>query len=297
MSRQNTTDTESGTDERATRRDGDASRSNARHDGRSVRDALVEIDDVTKVYDPEGANVTALQNIDLDIGRDEFVTVLGPSGCGKSTLLEAIAGYLEPTEGEVRVAGERVEGPDPSRGVVFQENRLFPWKTIGENAKFGPQMRDDVDEGRIQDLLEVTGLDGFQDAYPHELSGGMQQRAELVRLLANDPDVMLMDEPFSGLDAMTKELMQELLLDIWEEENRTVMFITHDVEEAIFLADRVVVMTARPGQVKDVIDVDLGRPRDLDVLTTERFTELKSRALDQIHEEAERAMEQAAEGR
>jgi NitT/TauT family transport system ATP-binding protein len=297
MSRQNTTDTESETDERATRRDGDASRSNARHDGRSVRDALVEIDDVTKVYDPEGANVTALQNIDLDIGRDEFVTVLGPSGCGKSTLLEAIAGYLEPTEGEVRVAGERVEGPDPSRGVVFQENRLFPWKTIGENAKFGPQMRDDVDAGRIQELLEVTGLDGFQDAYPHELSGGMQQRAELVRLLANDPDVMLMDEPFSGLDAMTKELMQELLLDIWEEENRTVMFITHDVEEAIFLADRVVVMTARPGQVKDVIDVDLGRPRDLDVLTTERFTDLKSRALDQIHEEAERAMEQAAEGR
>ena len=295
MSRQDITDDD--TDDRATERtDG---RDRARADGRAsgVHDALVEIDDVTKVYDPDGAAVTALEDIDLDIGRDEFVTVLGPSGCGKSTLLEAIAGYLEPTDGEVRVAGERVQGPDPSRGVVFQENRLFPWKTIGENAKFGPQMRDDVDEQRIGRLLEETGLDGFQDAYPHELSGGMQQRAELVRLLANDPDVMLMDEPFSGLDAMTKELMQELLLDIWEEENRTVMFITHDVEEAIFLADRVVVMSARPGQVKDVIDVDLDRPRDLDMLTTEAFTDHKRRALDLIHEEAERAMEQAAEGR
>jgi NitT/TauT family transport system ATP-binding protein len=224
--------------------------------------------------------------------------VLGPSGCGKSTLLESIAGYLEPTEGSVAVDGEDVSEPDPSRGVVFQENRLFPWKTIGENIRFGPQVRDDaeVDDDRVQELLDKTGLEEFEDAYPNELSGGMQQRAELSRLLANDPEIMLMDEPFSGLDAMTKELMQELLLEIWDDENRTVMFITHDVEEAIFLADRVVVMTARPGQVKGVIDVELDRPRDFEVLTTDRFTEYKDRALELIHEEAERAMKQADQG-
>jgi NitT/TauT family transport system ATP-binding protein len=270
-------------------------REGARTDGPAGREPLVTLDGVSKVYDPGGDEVVALDDVDLEIEEDEFITVLGPSGCGKSTLLESIAGYLSPTEGEVRVDGERVEGPDPSRGVVFQENRLFPWKTIGQNAQFGPQMRGSVDESRIQRLLEVTGLDGFEDSYPHELSGGMQQRAELVRLLANDPKVMLMDEPFSGLDAMTKELMQELLLDIWEDENRTVLFITHDIEEAILLADRVVVMTARPGQIKDVIDVDLPRPRKLKMITTDAFNRHKERALELIHEEAERAMEQERE--
>ena len=259
---------------------------------RATGETLVEIDDLTKIYDPDGAHVTAVENLDLDIGDNEFVTVLGPSGCGKSTLMECIAGYLEPTDGEVLVNGDPVTGPDPSRGVVFQSNRLFPWKTIGQNARFGPQMRNAVDDDRIRELLDETGLSGFEDSYPHELSGGMQQRAELVRLLANDPDIMLMDEPFSGLDAMTKELMQEMLLDIWEEEDRTVLFITHDVAEAIFLADRVVVMTARPGQIKDVIDVDIDRPRDSSVLTSEAFNEYQERASELIHDEAERAMEQ-----
>jgi NitT/TauT family transport system ATP-binding protein len=259
---------------------------------RVTGEPLVEIDDLTKIYDPDGANVTAVENLDLEIGDNEFVCVLGPSGCGKSTLMECIAGYLDPTGGEVLVNGDVVREPDPNRGVVFQSNRLFPWKTIGENARFGPQMRNAVDDDRIQGLLDDTGLTGFEDAYPHELSGGMQQRAELVRLLANDPDIMLMDEPFSGLDAMTKELMQEMLLDIWEEEDRTVLFITHDVEEAIFLADRVVVMTARPGQIKDIIDVDLDRPRDSSMLTTDTFNEYRKRASGLIHDEAERAMEQ-----
>jgi len=259
---------------------------------RAAGDALVEINGLTKIYDPDGAHVTAVEDMDLDIGDNEFVCVLGPSGCGKSTVMECIAGYLEPTEGEVLVNGEAVNGPDPSRGVVFQSNRLFPWKTIGQNARFGPQMRNAVDDDRIRELLEETGLSGFEDSYPHELSGGMQQRAELVRLLANDPDIMLMDEPFSGLDAMTKELMQEMLLDIWEEEDRTVLFITHDVAEAIFLADRVVVMTARPGHIKDIIDVDIDRPRDSSVLTSEAFNEYQQRASELIHDEAERAMEQ-----
>jgi NitT/TauT family transport system ATP-binding protein len=153
-------------------------------------------------------------------------------------------------------------------------------------------MRDGVEEGRAQNILGEMGLEGFEDAYPSGLSGGMQQRAELTRLLANDPDIMLMDEPFSALDALTKEIMQEKLIEVWERDNRTVLFITHDVEEAIFLADRVVVMTARPGGVKDVIDVDIDRPRSSDVLTTDRFTELRERALSVIREEAQRALEQ-----
>jgi NitT/TauT family transport system ATP-binding protein len=254
----------------------------------------ITIDDVRKVYDPgTDDEVVALDDIDIDIAPEEFITVLGPSGCGKSTLLECIAGYIDPTKGEVRVDGERVTEPDPRRGVVFQSDRLFPWKTIAENISFGPQMRNDVNNSRVDDYIDHMGLDGFENSYPHELSGGMQQRAELARLLANDPDIMLMDEPFSGLDAMTKEIMQETLLDVWDDENRTVVFITHDVEEAIFLADQVVVMTARPGQVKDVIDVDLERPRDVDIITTDRFTEYRERALDLIHDEAERALEQA----
>jgi NitT/TauT family transport system ATP-binding protein len=260
------------------------------------RDATgaIEIDDVRKVYDPgTDDEVVALEDIDLDIAAEEFVTILGPSGCGKSTLMECIAGYIEPTEGAIRVDGERVAEPDPRRGVVFQSDRLFPWKTIAENIAFGPEMRNAVDDGRVEEYIDHMGLDGFENSYPHELSGGMQQRAELARLLANDPDIMLMDEPFSGLDAMTKEIMQETLLDVWDDENRTVVFITHDVEEAIFLADRVVVMTARPGEVKDVIDVDLDRPRDVDMITTDRFIEYQEQALDLIHDEAERALEQA----
>ncbi|WP_336342615.1 ABC transporter ATP-binding protein [Halalkalicoccus ordinarius] len=252
----------------------------------------IDINDLTKIYDPEGEHVLAVDDMDLHIEAEEFVALLGPSGCGKSTVMDCIAGYLEPTEGDVIVDGERVTGPDPKRGVVFQENRLFPWKTIQENVEFGPQMRDGVEEGRAQSILGEMGLEGFEDAYPSGLSGGMQQRAELARLLANDPDIMLMDEPFSALDALTKEIMQEKLIEVWERDNRTVLFITHDVEEAIFLADRVVIMTARPGGVKDVIDVDIERPRSSEVLTTDRFTELRERALSVIREEAQRALEQ-----
>lgn len=255
----------------------------------------ITIDDLTKVYDPEGEAVVAVEDMDFNVGAEEFVALLGPSGCGKSTVLECIAGYLDPTEGEVLVDGEAVTGPDPKRGVVFQENRLFPWKTIRENVEFGPRMRDDIQEGRAEEILAEMGLEGFEDTYPAGLSGGMQQRAELARLLANDPDIMLMDEPFSALDALTKEIMQEKLLEVWERDNRTVLFITHDVEEAIFLADTVVVMSARPGQVKDVIDVDLERPRDSAVVTSDRFTELRERALSVIREEARRALEQEEE--
>ena len=262
-----------------------------RTDGTDATGAI-DIDNLTKIYDPEGEGVVAVDDMDLHIEAEEFVALLGPSGCGKSTVMNCVAGYLEPTEGDVLVDGDHVTGPDPKRGVVFQENRLFPWKTVQENVEFGPQMRDNIEEGRAQSILGEMGLEGFEDAYPSGLSGGMQQRAELARLLANDPDIMLMDEPFSALDALTKEIMQTKLIEVWERDNRTVLFITHDVEEDILLADRVVVMTARPGQVKDVFDVDLDRPRDPEVVTTDRFTELRERALSVIREEAQRALEQ-----
>ncbi len=251
----------------------------------------IQMQDLTKIYDPDGEHVKALEEIDLTIEAGEFVSLVGPSGCGKSTLLNCIAGFIEPTYGQLYVDGDRVDGPGADRGVVFQENRLLPWKTIRENVNLGPKMRGEIEEDRAEELLAQMGIQGTGDQYPTELSGGMQQRAEIARLLANDPPIMLMDEPFSALDALTKEIMQELLLDIWEEDNRTVVFITHDVEEAIFLADRVLIMTAGPGEIKKSIDVDIERPRDLDVTTTPHFNELKEEALSYIVEEAREAME------
>jgi len=251
----------------------------------------VFINELRKVYDPDGEHVVAVEEVELSIEAGEFITVLGPSGCGKSTLLDCVAGFIEPTSGHVYVDGTEVTEPGADRGFVFQETRLLPWKTIEENVNLGPSMRGDVETGRARDLLNEMGLDGIESAYPKELSGGMQQRAEIARLLANDPSIMLMDEPFSALDALTKEILQEMLLEIWAEDNRTVVFVTHDVEEALFLADRVLVMTASPGQIKDVVDVDIDRPRERAVTTTERFSELKNHVLGMIHEEAKEAME------
>jgi len=255
------------------------------------RDGSIQMQNLTKIYDPDGESVTAIDEIELNIEAGEFVSLVGPSGCGKSTLLNCIAGFIEPTYGHIHVDGTRVDGPGADRGFVFQENRLLPWKTVRENINLGPKMRSETTDGRAEELLSKMGIEGTGDQYPTELSGGMQQRAEIARLLANDPEIMLMDEPFSALDALTKEIMQELLLEIWEEDNRTVVFITHDVEEAIFLADRVLIMTASPGRIKETIDVDIERPRDLDVTTTPQFNELKEEALGHIVEEAREAME------
>ena len=255
------------------------------------RNGSIQMQNLTKIYDPDGENVTAIDEIELNIEAGEFVSLVGPSGCGKSTLLNCIAGFTEPTYGHIHVDGTRVDGPGADRGFVFQENRLLPWKTVRENINLGPKMRSEPTDGRAEELLSKMGIEGTGDQYPTELSGGMQQRAEIARLLANDPEIMLMDEPFSALDALTKEIMQELLLEIWEEDNRTVVFITHDVEEAIFLADRVLIMTAGPGRIKETIDVDIERPRDLDVTTTPQFNELKEEALGHIVEEAREAME------
>ena len=245
----------------------------------------VRIDGLTKRYEDDNGGVLALSDVDLAIEPGEFVTVLGPSGCGKSTLLECLAGYEAPTAGSVRVDGTVVTGPDPSRGVVFQENRLFPWKTVRENVAFGPRVRDRETDA-VPELLDRMGLSEFADAYPGDLSGGMAQRAELARLLANEPQVMLMDEPFSALDAMTKERMQIELLDAWREIEATTLFVTHDVEEAILLGDRVVVLSARPGTVKTDREIPLERPRDHAARTSKTFTRIKGDLLDSIHGEA-----------
>ncbi len=237
----------------------------------------------------------ALSQVDLRIGDKEFLCVLGPSGCGKSTLLNVIAGFLRPTAGEVLMDGVPIAVPGPDRGVVFQEPTLFPWLSALENVTFGPRMRHVPSvryEPAAHEVLRLVGLEGFESHLPRALSGGMRQRVALARVLVADPQVLLMDEPFGALDAQTRAIMQELLQRIWERDHKTVLFITHDVEEAIFLADRIVVMTARPGRIKREIKVELPRPRTLDLMTTLEFVGLKRELLGLIREEAARAVAQ-----
>jgi ABC-type nitrate/sulfonate/bicarbonate transport system ATPase subunit len=219
--------------------------------------------------------VVALDCIDLEIGQDEFLTILGPSGCGKSTLLNIIAGFDHPTGGEIRLDGEIISKPGPDRGVVFQEYALFPWLNAAENIEFGLRERGvpKVErEARVQEQISLVGLRGFENRFPHELSGGMRQRVALARVLVNDPKMLLMDEPFAALDAQTRTIMQNELLRVWSAERRTALFITHNIEEAVLLGDRIVVMTARPGRIKDIVTVTLPRPRDV---TSAEFNETR----------------------
>jgi len=230
----------------------------------------------------------AVQGIDLDIHRHEFVAVVGPSGCGKSTLLRMVSGLLVPSEGTVSVFGKQVDGPRDDVGIVFQKPTLLPWLTVRKNVlfplkhKFGrysPQ-----DEKRANELLAMAGLEAFADKMPDELSGGMQQRVGIVRALLLNPDILLMDEPFSALDAMTREQIGFDLLKIWDENPKTVLFITHSISEAVLLADRVLVMSKRPGSVLDLIEVDLPRPRSSDTIKHPRFSELTDRIRKHIYE-------------
>jgi ABC-type nitrate/sulfonate/bicarbonate transport system ATPase subunit len=210
--------------------------------------------------------VVALDGIDLDIADDEFLTILGPSGCGKTTLLNIVAGFEQATSGELQLDGEPIRAPGPDRGVVFQEYALFPWLTVAQNIEFGlreRRIRKAERKDRVQRQIASVGLTGFERRYPQELSGGMRQRVALGRVLVNHPKILLMDEPFAALDAQTRTLMQEELLRVWSGERRTALFITHNIEEAILLGDRVVVMTARPGRIKEVVMVELPRPRDV----------------------------------
>jgi len=231
----------------------------------------------------------AVQDVSLSIAPGEFVCVLGPSGCGKSTLLGALAGHWTPSRGSIRVDDAPVSGPHPDRGLVFQQHTLFPWKKVLDNVAFGLKMqgigRKERRE-RARELLGLVGLAGFEDRYPVQLSGGMQQRVEIARVLINHPRVMLMDEPFGALDAQTRLKMQELLLEVWARVNTTIIFITHDIDEALFLADRILVMSPRPGRIIDEIRLDFPRPRHPDVMTSSHFTRLKRHCLDLLHPQA-----------
>jgi NitT/TauT family transport system ATP-binding protein len=261
---------------------------------------LLEIDGLRKVYLDEyrDEEVVAVGDVSFTVSEGDFVSVLGPSGCGKTTVLNIIAGFIEPTAGDVRLDGDPVEGPGPDRGVVFQSFALFPWKTVRANVEFGPKMRK-VDKGQRRELadkyLAMVGLEGFEDHYPHELSGGMQQRVGVARVLANEPRLMLMDEPFASVDAQTRMTLQEEVTRIWGEGGSTILFITHDVEEAVFLSDRVIVLSSRPSEVKEEVSVDIDRPRAWgDLIQEPRFRELTHYIVDLLKDEQSEHAEQRA---
>lgn len=252
---------------------------------------------VRKEFAGRDGTIVALDALTLEVPDITFATVVGPSGCGKTTAVNLAAGFERPTAGDVWVGGRRVVAPGPDRGVVFQDVALFPWLRVEDNVAFGLRvagMPSGEIARRVGDLLEVVGLSAFRRRYPAELSGGMRQRVSLARTLALDSDVLLMDEPFGALDAQTRVLMQEFLAGLWERRPRTVLFVTHDLDEAVFLADRLVVLSARPGQVKEEMAVDLPRPRAFAVRTTARFHQIRDRALALVREEALLAMQPLA---
>ena len=256
--------------------------------------AMLSIREVSRTF-PGGrgrAPTQALSASSLEVADNDFITILGPSGCGKSTLLRIVAGLDRQTSGQVLLAGQRISGPGADRGMVFQSYTLFPWLTVRENICFG--LREKAMPAARQNeiaahFIAQVGLRGFEDHFPKMLSGGMQQRTALARALANDPKVLLMDEPFGALDHQTRELMQELLLDIWGTHRKTVLFVTHDIDEAIFMANRVVVMSARPGRIKHEETIAFAHPRDYRIKTSTDFARHKARLTDEIRVETQRA--------
>ncbi len=227
--------------------------------------AMIEIDHVSQVFQTSARqDHLAISDISLSVADGAFVSILGPSGCGKSTLLYIVGGFVRPSQGTAKMKGEPIRGPGPDRGPVFQEFALFPWKTVLGNVMYGPRQQGvkyAEAEAQSRALLEMVGLKGFEDFYPKELSGGMKQRVALARTLAYHPEVLLMDEPFGALDAHTRTRLQNDLLNIWERDRKTVLFVTHSVEEAVFLSDKVVMMTRSPGRIRQIVDIDLPRPR------------------------------------
>ena len=258
------------------------------------------IDNVSVWFeDRQRGQVLAVDGVSAEISDGEFVCVVGPSGCGKSTLLNVAGGLVHANIGQVLVDGQPIAGPGPDRGMVFQSYTLYPWLSVRANIEFGLKLANvpAAERRRVSDrLIELVRLEGFADTYPKALSGGMRQRVAIARALANNPRVLLMDEPFGALDAQTRALMQELLLDVWNREGRTVVFVTHDIDEAIFLADRVLIMSHRPGRIRLELPVPLTRPRGYALLATPGFAELKRQVLDVIHEESVLALEHAAAG-
>ncbi|MBE1878408.1 ABC transporter ATP-binding protein [Myceligenerans pegani] len=248
--------------------------------------AKISVQEVSKTFPLRGEDFVALDRVSLDIADNEFVTVVGPSGCGKSTLMNVLAGLEEPTSGRALVDGKDVAGPGPDRGVIFQQYALFPWLTVRKNVEFGLKVAGlpaAERRERAEHFIRLVGLDQFADALPKMLSGGMKQRCAIARAYAVDPSILLMDEPFGALDALTRVTLQEQLLETWSREKRTVMFITHDVDEAVFLANRVVVMAARPGRIYDVVDVGLPYPRTEEVRLSPEFARLRNRVWHSVY--------------
>ncbi len=259
--------------------------------GETTQPKLI-IDGVSKTFTGKERQVTALAEASFTVKPSEFVTILGPSGCGKSTILKIVAGLESPTSGRVLLDGREITEPGRDRGMVFQTYTLFPWLSVKENIEFGldvagktKQERQDVSEHYIDKI----GLRGFENFFPRDLSGGMKQRVAIARALANDPEVLLMDEPFGALDAQTRTVMQELLLDVWDESHKTILFVTHDVDEAVFIGDTIYIMTARPGRIKARIEVDLPNQRTFDLKLGEQFTQIKRQVMGLIREEAWKA--------
>ncbi|WP_288487210.1 ABC transporter ATP-binding protein [uncultured Acidovorax sp.] len=250
----------------------------------------VSIQAVSRIFEGhKGQRTQALLPVDFEVRDNDFVTILGPSGCGKSTLLRIVAGLDHATSGRVLLDGVPVEGPGADRGMVFQSYTLFPWLTIEQNIRFGLRERgmpETLQKERAAYFIAKVGLRGFEQHFPKQLSGGMQQRTAIARALANDPKILLMDEPFGALDNQTRVLMQELLLGIWEAERKTVLFVTHDIDEAIFMANRVAVFSARPGRIKTELAVDLPHPRHYTIKTSPEFMDLKARLTEEIRAES-----------
>ncbi|MDA0306495.1 MAG: ABC transporter ATP-binding protein [Proteobacteria bacterium] len=262
----------------------------------------ISIRNVTKIYDPEGVNVMAVDDCSLEIAAGEVCMVVGPSGCGKTTLLNSIAGFHSITKGEILLDGEMLCGPGnpkaeqgADRMVVFQHGALFPWMTLGDNVAYGPIVQETMTKAEAKEkaghMLAEAGLGDVAEKFPGEVSSGMARRAEIVRALINDPKVLLLDEPYRAMDALTKSIMHESLLEVYDRTRVTIFFITHDLEEAIFLGDRVIVMTTRPARTKKIVNVDIPRPRDYTTLTSEKFRQLVEEAKDAVHEEAIKAFE------
>ena len=246
----------------------------------------IEAHNVAITLGPADNSFEAISDVTLTIAPGELVCLIGPSGCGKSTLLGALAGHIRIARGELKVDGAPVAAPHPDRGIVFQQHTLFPWKRVINNVAFGPKMRGIGRRQRreqAEEILKLVGLQDFAQRYPKQLSGGMQQRVEIARVLVNRPRLLLMDEPFGALDALTRMHMQELLLDIWSKVRTTIVFVTHDIDEALFLADRVLVMSHRPGRIIEEIKVPFARPRDAEISVTPEFSALKHRCLSLLH--------------
>jgi NitT/TauT family transport system ATP-binding protein len=245
----------------------------------------IRIEHVGKEYASNGRKMKAVEDISLDIRDSEFICIVGPSGCGKSTLLRMISGLEPVTSGEIRMGGKKITSPSPEIGFVFQEYTLFPWRTVAKNVEFGLELKKMPPEEREKvagKYIDMVGLEKFKDSYPHQLSGGMRQRTAIARTLAVNPEILLMDEPFGALDAQTRNILQEQLLDIWNKEKKKVLFVTHNVDEAVFLADRVIIMTARPGRIKEIVEINIPRPR---IRTETEVNKVRNVILQSLFEE------------